>query len=205
MEKSFYSFYFNLDEYKALSEKQRKLFISAITLFANNGYGNTSTLSISKHANVSEGLLYKTFRNKENLLKLIIKPFISKITPPKLLDENSVSLSNFIQQYYTEKIEFINMYEPVVKILIRELAYNPKLISIYKISLSEGFWDITNKNLDSLKNRHLIANWENKYLFRTLNSALINYLLRNYLYETEFDSVRINYTIKATVKALSPE
>lgn len=44
----------------------------ALELFAKHGYSNTSTSKIAKQANVSEGLIFRHFKNKEGLLDAIV-------------------------------------------------------------------------------------------------------------------------------------
>lgn len=204
-----FNIYTNDKYVQSLSSKQRKLFFTAIEVFSNKGFEKTSTAEISAKAQVSEGLLFKTFHSKDNLLKHIIKPIVLNILPPKIdmafTKERKISLYRFVEHYYKEKIVFVSDNEELIRILIREIIYNPEIIVTYKTELPSNFWELTNTCLNELKEQHVIANWENPYLFRALNSVLINYLLRNYLFKTRLDPNRIDFTIKATYKALCPE
>jgi len=56
-----------------MTEKQIKILESALELFAREGFKTTSTSKIAKHAGVSEGLIFRHFKNKEGLLEAIIK------------------------------------------------------------------------------------------------------------------------------------
>lgn len=203
-----YNLYTTDPYFNSLSEKQKQIFLSAIDLFSKNGFASTSTASIAKEAGVSEGLIFKTFKNKDNLLQKILEPIATKLTPPSLdIATNSkgeVSLQSLIENYYSMKIKFINENDKVAKIFIRECMYNPSITETYRNYLPDDFSKKMNECFDSLKEKKLIANWDNKYLFRSLISALINYLLRNYLFNTKLDPERITYTVKATTKALSP-
>ena len=194
---------------QSLSSKQRKLFFTAIDLFASKGFAKTSTAEISATAHVSEGLLFKTFKSKDNLLKQIIQPIALNILPPRIemamTKTNELSLKQFVEHYYKEKVSFVSDNEKLIEILIREIIYTPEIIKTYQTVLPDKFWESTHECLDKLKAERVIADWDNTYLFRTLNSALINYVLRNYLFKTRLDSNRINYTIQATYKALRPE
>ncbi len=51
-----------------MTEKQDKILSSALELFANEGFNATSTNQIAKKAGVSEGLIFKHFKNKKGLL-----------------------------------------------------------------------------------------------------------------------------------------
>ena len=55
-----------------MTEKQEKILHVALKLFAANGYDGTSTSKIAKAANVSEGLIFRHFNNKEGLLNAIL-------------------------------------------------------------------------------------------------------------------------------------
>lgn len=194
---------------QSLSSKQRKLFFTAIDLFASKGFAKTSTAEISETAHVSEGLLFKTFKNKDNLLKQIIQPIALNILPPRIemamTDTGELSLKQFVEHYYQEKISFVSDNGKLIEILIREIVYTPEIIKTYQAVLPENFWESTHACLDELKAKKVIVDWDNTYLFRSLNSALINYILRNYLFKTRLDPKRIDYTIEATYKALRPE
>ena len=48
-----------------MTEKQEKIVQSALQLFAQEGYHATSTSKVAKHAGVSEGLIFRHFRNKD--------------------------------------------------------------------------------------------------------------------------------------------
>lgn len=55
-----------------MTDKQKKIISVALELFAKDGFHATSTREIAKTANVSEGLIFRHFINKEGLLKAII-------------------------------------------------------------------------------------------------------------------------------------
>lgn len=51
-----------------MTDKQEKILNAALELFAIQGYAATSTSKIAKKAGVSEGLIFKHYGNKKNLL-----------------------------------------------------------------------------------------------------------------------------------------
>jgi len=55
-----------------MTEKQKSILQAALTLFAKEGYHATSTSKVAKAAGVSEGLIFRHFRNKEGLLQAIL-------------------------------------------------------------------------------------------------------------------------------------
>lgn len=52
--------------------KKEKILSIALELFANNGFHATSTKKIAINAGVSEGLIFRHFKNKEGLLEAIL-------------------------------------------------------------------------------------------------------------------------------------
>ena len=55
-----------------MTKKQEKILNKALELFAEKGYHSTSTSTIAKEAGVSEGLIFRHFKNKDGLLKAIL-------------------------------------------------------------------------------------------------------------------------------------
>ncbi len=53
--------------------------MAALELFANKGYDATSTSKIAKLAGVSEGLIFKHFESKKDLLNALMKDAESKL------------------------------------------------------------------------------------------------------------------------------
>ena len=53
----------------------------SLELFSNNGFKGTSTRSIANEAGVSEGLIFKHFKNKNGLLSALLGIGSSKSTP----------------------------------------------------------------------------------------------------------------------------
>jgi AcrR family transcriptional regulator len=56
-----------------MTDKKDKILKSALELFANEGVNATSTNKIAINAGVSEGLIFKHFKNKKGLLNAIME------------------------------------------------------------------------------------------------------------------------------------
>jgi AcrR family transcriptional regulator len=61
--------------------KRESILKAALELFASQGFDNTSTSLIAKKAEVSEGLIFRHFTNKEGLLIEILQEGFIKIKP----------------------------------------------------------------------------------------------------------------------------
>ncbi|MEM9680098.1 MAG: TetR/AcrR family transcriptional regulator [Bacteroidota bacterium] len=67
-----------LDAHRAA--RQNEILLKALRLFANKGYFNTSISDIAKEAQISKGLLYSYFENKEQLLSTAIEYALTEAT-----------------------------------------------------------------------------------------------------------------------------
>ncbi len=140
-----------------MTKKREQILETALELFANEGYQNTSTSKIACQAGVSEGLIFKHFQSKEGLLNAIvnlanddIRDFIKRIEnqdDPKKVIETAFDFPPLVssnrdfwklqfslkyqcpsKQQYHEKKELINTFETMLEKAFRELDYdNPKM------------------------------------------------------------------------------
>ncbi len=62
-----------ITHFNIMTEKQEKILQAALELFAKDGFQSTSTSKVANHAGVSEGLIFRHFKNKEGLLDAILK------------------------------------------------------------------------------------------------------------------------------------
>ena len=72
-----------------IMNKKEAILNVALKLFSSQGFDNTSTSLIAKKAEVSEGLIFRHFINKEGLLNEILMEGFTKIKPymDKILNE----------------------------------------------------------------------------------------------------------------------
>ncbi|WP_421751160.1 TetR/AcrR family transcriptional regulator [Croceimicrobium sp.] len=62
-----------------MTEKQEQILKTALQLFAEKGYDGTSTAKVAKEAGVSEGLIFRHFKNKEGLLQAVLEQGHEKV------------------------------------------------------------------------------------------------------------------------------
>lgn len=81
-----------------MTDKKEQILLTALELFANEGYKGVPTSKIAKQAGVSEGLIFKHFTNKEGLLEAImslaiekmealLSPIVSENNPKKVIEK----------------------------------------------------------------------------------------------------------------------
>ena len=73
--------------------------MTALRLFAENGYTETSIDKIAKQAGVSKGLTYTHFKNKEELLVVTIENTITKMTS-EMMEVRELSFTTFFESFF---------------------------------------------------------------------------------------------------------
>lgn len=135
-----------------MTKKREQILQTALELFANEGYQNTSTSKIACGAGVSEGLIFKHFQSKEGLLHAVvnlanddIRAFITRLEnqddPKKVLEtafdfpplvsanrdfwklQFSLKYQCPAKQQYHEKKELTTSFETMLEKAFRELDY----------------------------------------------------------------------------------
>lgn len=91
-----------------MTEKQQKILTTALELFAEEGFQGTSTNKIAKAAGVSEGLIFRHFKNKEGLLNAILEQGqelavayfapLAEMTDPKAILSTIISIPFHINE-----------------------------------------------------------------------------------------------------------
>lgn len=114
--------------------KQQRIVESAIRLFAEKGYSNTSTAEIAKVAEVSEASIFKQYGTKDNLLLSLIVPYIKEFFPSMANEAFDQNISNanstfegFLRAFLINRVEFILENKEIFQVLIKELIYKEEL------------------------------------------------------------------------------
>ncbi|MEC0245414.1 TetR family transcriptional regulator [Paenibacillus chitinolyticus] len=86
---------------------------TAIRLFAEKGYSNTSTAEIAKAAKVSEASIFKNYGTKDKLLLSLLVPNLKEIFPSKIDKvvsqfNSSTSFEAFLAAFLRNRNEFIS-------------------------------------------------------------------------------------------------
>ncbi|MFJ5624124.1 TetR/AcrR family transcriptional regulator [Peribacillus loiseleuriae] len=119
---------------KKQTDKQQKIVETAIKLFAEKGYANTSTSEIAKAAMVAEGTIFRHYGTKDNLLLSVILPFIKDSIPTmaeevfsEIMSKNIGCFEDFLRALLTNRIHFINENREIFQIVVKELLYSDEL------------------------------------------------------------------------------
>lgn len=157
-----------------MTEKQEKILFTALELFAVEGFSATSTSKIAKKAGVSEGLIFKHYGNKKNLLTVLMKeaqeninhlfsPIFNETDPKKILIKT-------INLPITIKKEHYNYWQ-----LQYKLRWEPDYTN------SNKFIPILNKFEEAFKNLNYKDPKHEAIMFnQILNSIAIDILLNRF-------------------------
>jgi AcrR family transcriptional regulator len=119
---------------KKQTDKQQKIVESAIKIFAEKGYANTSTSEIAKTAGVAEGTIFRHYGTKDNLLLSVIVPFIKDSIPSmaeatykKVMTEDVSCFEDFLRALIKNRVNFIKENKEIFQIVVKEFLYNEDL------------------------------------------------------------------------------
>ncbi|WP_121641339.1 TetR/AcrR family transcriptional regulator [Virgibacillus sp. Bac330] len=119
---------------KKQTEKQQKIIEAAIQLFAEKGYANTSTNEIAKQAGVAEGLIFKHYGTKENVLRSVILPFFKSSLPgmaeevfAEVLPAETTTFEEFLRAFLYNRIQFFSENKQILQVVMKEIIYNESL------------------------------------------------------------------------------
>ncbi len=82
------------------SVRHQQIFRTALTLFSQKGYDQTSMRDIASHADISLGLTYNYFKNKEALLIAIVASGIEQIEQD-WSTHSAENLQQWLVRYFT--------------------------------------------------------------------------------------------------------
>lgn len=103
-----------------MKEDTRQIIMdTAVKLFANKGFKETSMSKIAKEAEVGKGTIYWHFESKEDLFFSIIKEKARSYFKRALkLDDENMNAKEIIYQYIKDRIEFVENNYEVAQMLI---------------------------------------------------------------------------------------
>ena len=125
-----------LEQTKTLSRRslltEKRIKEQGKSLFSEKGFHNVSVRELSKSCKMALGLLYRYYRNKEDLLKVILSESFSKL----LLDIEAIPNKNTVKEYFfelhlvlTKNFDTWKIYQSVrwdnslQKILVEEFSF----------------------------------------------------------------------------------
>lgn len=110
------------EQFQEIREKTKeKILMAALELFAKKGFSNTSISQIANLANVSKGLAYNYFENKQKLMEEVIQVLFAEVDSLFLALEKTKDPFEKIQividltfDWVTEKEDFWRLYSSIL-------------------------------------------------------------------------------------------
>ncbi len=122
-----------------MTEKQEKILEAALELFAEEGYAATSTSKVAKAAGVSEGLIFRHFKNKEGLLDAIFE---------QVAERTKMVFADIVLETKPEKV--------IEKIIELPFSINPDEYRVWRLTYAMK-WQIQNYSPEKMNPIKLAA------------------------------------------------
>jgi AcrR family transcriptional regulator len=181
---------------KKETSKQQKIVETAIRMFAEKGYANTSTSEIAKAAGVAEGTIFRHYGTKENLLLSVVLPFLKESIPvfaKEIIDEISPqkfdTFKGFLRAFINNRIEFIKGNKEIFQIVVKEFLYHEELRRELIPLFNSNVLGFINRSLDMFKARGEIADIPNNVITRMIFGFIGSYFAMRFILLTEDSAV----------------
>ncbi|MGV2939405.1 TetR/AcrR family transcriptional regulator [Mesobacillus sp. LC4] len=179
-----------------LTEKQKKIMVSAIESFAEKGYSATSTSEIAKKAGVAEGTIFRHYKTKKDLLLAIVAPVMAKFVAPffikdlkKVLNQDYEHFGDFLKAILENRRDFLVKNLSTVKILVQEIPFHPELKDLFKEHIALKVYAQFEKLVEHYQSKGQIIEIPPYSVFRLAFSSIFGYLIARYMImpEAEWD------------------
>jgi AcrR family transcriptional regulator len=177
-----------------LTDKQRKIIISAIESFAEKGFSATSTSEIAKKAGVAEGTIFRHYKTKKDLLLAIVAPMMAKFVAPffikdlkKVLDQDYENVEDFLRAMLENRREFLIKNLATVRILVQEIPFHPELKDLFKEHIALKVYALFEKLVEHYQEKGQIIQIPAYSVFRMIFSSIFGYLIARYMIMPEAD------------------
>ncbi|MBI3395108.1 MAG: TetR/AcrR family transcriptional regulator [Spirochaetia bacterium] len=165
------------------TQGQRRIFESAVDVFAEKGFAAATTGEIAKRAGVAEALLFKYFGNKRNLLKRIALPIldywfapVSVIRLRRILSNPSGDMRDFLTSVLTERRDFIRSHKPFVRIVLQEAMIDPEMRQVLARNFKERIRPIFAEAITSYQKRGVLKPIPAETILRMIVSSFAGYI-----------------------------
>lgn len=177
-----------------LTDKQKKIIISAIESFAEKGFSATSTSEIAKKAGVAEGTIFRHYKTKKDLLLAIVAPVMAKFVAPfiikdlkKVLNQDYECYEDFLKAILENRREFLIKNLATVKILVQEIPFHPELKELFKEHIALKVYAQFEKLVKHYQAKGQIIEIPAYSVFRLTFSSVFGYLIARYMILPEAD------------------
>ncbi|WP_071394584.1 TetR/AcrR family transcriptional regulator [Bacillus tuaregi] len=163
---------------KKMTVKQQKIVETAVKMFAEKGYANTSTSEIAKAAGVAEGTIFRHYGTKDRLLLAVILPFIKESLPS--MAENvfqevfskDKSFEDFLRAFIKNRWQFLDENKELFKVIVKELLYSEDLKHDLLPFFKDAVWNRLINVIDHFKNRGELLDLPSETLLKMMFTVI---------------------------------
>jgi len=201
--------------FESLPPGQRRILSAALELFAEKGYAATSTGAIAKSAGVAEGLIFKHFRSKKELLLQLARPLLLEVFFPlslrriqAIMAQKHPHLKNLLEALLRERLAFVKQHHRLLRLVIQEIWLHPELLQ----SLQEQFESQLRPAIEA-QLKHFQAQGQIREMpfgtaLRLILSSLMGLVIPRVLLFPEAawqEEAEIQATLQTLIQGLAPE
>ncbi|MCM3664550.1 TetR/AcrR family transcriptional regulator [Mesobacillus subterraneus] len=183
-----------IDAEEELTDKQKKIIVSAIESFAEKGYSATSTSEIAKKAGVAEGTIFRHYKTKKDLLLAIVAPVMARFVAPfiikdiqKVLHQDYEQFEDFLRAMLENRRDFLIKNLPTLKILMQEIPFHPELRELFKEHIALKIFTQFEKLVEHYQARGQIIEMPAYSVVRMTFTSIFGYLIARYMILPEAD------------------
>jgi AcrR family transcriptional regulator len=192
---------------------KKKIIDTAIRMISANGFNATTTAGIAREAGLSEAIIYKYFRDKQNLLKTIATRAIGQIVenlsliPLRRNIEKSRDFPprEFIKSIIVERLHFLDRNYEMLKVLLMEIQYNQSLYELAQNALFTETVAIIESVRDALAVKLGISTEEARLRMRLCAGIFLSIAARKYFLQTSPDMTEMEREIEKMINIILPE
>lgn len=172
---------FSIEQYindQEMPKGKQKVILSAIELFASQGFHGTSTALLAKNAEVSQATIYKYFETKDKLLVFILELIVQTIGRPFFTELSTFSTKEELIHFFVQdRFKFIEKNNDLIKILMQELLINSETSTIFTKLINS-----TDPNITKIFNCLSEGNSLNKMeILRAVIGQFITFFIQLYI------------------------
>lgn len=178
---------------EAMPLGQRKIIQASIDEFAEKGYSASSTLAIAERAGVSEGLIFKYFKNKATLLRQAVFPILATaLVPLAIRGAKNVAKAphetarSFLGALVRERLEFARDRQKHLRILLQELPLNEELRSRMLKVLQAELFPVMRQKIHSFQEAGQLRAMPTEQLMSLLMPQIMGFVLGRTILGLEF-------------------
>ena len=182
-----------------LSDKQKRVLIASLTLFSEIGFEKTTSLDISRRAEVSEGTVFSYFKTKEGILNTLLLLFFDQVIPETIelfTDQkvlcNDESVTVFFRSMIEDRLNFLINNRDIIKILFSRCLIDSSWFEKTESIVQNNIVTPLNPILDNYKVKGELVNWPNERIIRNIISLMLSYAVPSILNSKAIDVGKVS-------------